>query len=113
MEKLKIKVDGDERSIEFTEKRAKGLYLVSDSKAVINNCKTLTIDLGPKSHELEERRKVTKLGNVGILTTELLDTYFQYFIFQSVNENDFNDLLDLFPPESKDALKLAFTYAKL
>lgn len=113
MEKLKITDNGLIKKISFTDKFATGIFLVTDNKLVKQNCKILNIDLGENTNPLELTQKVTKIEKTGILTTRIMDQYFQYIFKDYAAKSDVDRLIQNIAPQSREALKAAYELAGL
>ena len=111
MTKLKVKDNGVIKKIDYTSKFSNGILLADESKVVRKNCKVLNIELQGEENELKQQ--VTKLGKTAILTVQVLDQYFQYIIIDYAKWDDFKDLLDQVPEQSKEALNQTYNLAKM
>ncbi|HLP56588.1 MAG TPA: hypothetical protein VK151_16235 [Fluviicola sp.] len=112
MEKLKIVDDGQLKKIEVTDKYAKGIFRVV-GKAVKKNCEILKIDLSGNNDPLELIQRVTKIGDVGILSIKIENEYYQYILKEYADKADIEELIAEFPNESKDALRQAYNLTKM
>ena len=113
MERLKLIVDGDEKKIEYTDKISKGIFKVTDNKAVKRNCETLIISVDQPLNELELKQKVSKIGRAGILTIRVMNEWIQYIIMDYTDPSDFEFLLRDVPKQSHEALQMAYTMTKI
>ena len=111
MTKLKVNDNGVIKKIDYTSKFSNGIFLADESKVAKKNCKILNIDLQGEENELKQQ--VTKLGKTAILSVQVLDQYFQYIIIDYAKWDDFKDLLDQVPEQSKEALNQTYNLAKM
>lgn len=112
MEKLKIVDDGQLKKIEVTDKYAKGIFRVI-GKAVKKNCEVLNIELSGKNIPLELIQKVTKIGDVGILSIKYENDYIQYIFKKYAEREDVEELIAELPDESKEAMRHAYNLTKM
>lgn len=113
MEKLTIKIDGVDKKIGFTDRLTKGIFQAIDNNMVKKNCEVLSIDLKPTDNELEQVIRVSKLGKVGIVSSVLLNHYFQYIIMASAERADLEDLLKELPQNLHEPLRHAFNLRQM
>ncbi len=113
MPKLKVADKGILIPVEYDEKYAKGIFLVTNNKAVKRNCNILNIDLGEYVNPLELTQRLTKLEKTVILTTRILNEHFQYIFQHYAEKADFDLLLEDTHPKSREALTAAFNFTKI
>jgi hypothetical protein len=58
-------------------------------------------------------QKVTKIEKTGILTTRIMDQYFQYIFKDYAAKSDFDRLIQDVAPQSREALKTSYELAGL
>jgi hypothetical protein len=113
MEKLRIIDNGIEKFIDYTEKVAKGIFMVSENKFVQKNCQILNIELGENTHPNELKQKVTKLDKTGIMTTRVLNQHFMYIFKDYADPLDVDAFINEFPEHGREALKMAYASCKI
>lgn len=77
---LRISDRGEEKTLSYTIKYAKGIYIVADNKTIISNCKALNIAIGSPSDKNPIVERVTLLSGFAIASTRTLHMYGQYII---------------------------------
>lgn len=106
-------IDGIEKKVEYSDKVAKGIYMVSDNNQVIQNCKILKIELGDNIDPNEIKQRVTKIENAGLLTTRILNEHFQYIFKDYADKNDVDQFIKDFPDTIQVALREAYNLSKI
>lgn len=101
MEKLKI-VDGNVlKKVEYTDKYAKGIFRVTDTKMVKKNCEILNINITGSGDPLKLIQKVSKIGKVGILTIGIDKDLYQFILKDYAERSDIEDLKNDLPNQSR------------
>ena len=113
MEKLKIVDGGVTKKIEFTDKYANGIFRVMDTKKTKKNCEILNINISGSGHPNELIQKVTKFGNVGILTIGIDNVFLQFILKSYAEKSDVEDLKRELPLESMEALLQTYNLTKM
>jgi hypothetical protein len=110
MEKLKINVDGIEKTINANEKIAKGFYIADDDKTVEKNVSILEIRFDPEKANTVQNR-ISKIGSWSFLTTKAGNEYIQYIFMSSASEEDFESYMRMFDadPRFEPLIRQAFS----
>lgn len=111
MEKITVKYEGIVYKLEITERYSKGIYKVF-GKSVKNNCEKLTITIGGED-PLQLYQKITRLGDVAILTIKVESNFIQVIIKEYSEESEVEKLISEFPSESREALTKTYQMLKL
>lgn len=112
MDKLKIIDNGQLKKIEIASKYAKGIFL-ADGKSAKRNCEILNINLDETDNPLLLVQKVTKIGDVGIVSIKLQNEYYQYIFKSYAEREDVESLIHETPQQSKEALRDAYNLTKM
>ena len=113
MEKLNFVVDGVEKKLEYDERFSKGIFIVTENKAVKRNCETLAITVDAPTSDLELKEKISKIGRAGFLTIRIMNEWIQYIIMDYTDQSDFESLLRDMPRQNHEALRMAYRLAKI
>lgn len=108
MEKLVITSKEGKWKIDYSERFAKGIYMVFDKKLVKKNCSILKIQLDEPLNDLEMVQKVTVFGKTGIVSIRIDNDFHQYILMPSTEREDFVNFLSSIPDQSHEALRGAF-----
>jgi len=103
MPTLKLNIDGKTTNLEYSDKMAKGIYVVSDSKLVLENCRTFKIEF---KQEMEQR--ITRIQNFVMLSMRFPDSYLQCIIFNSADEDTVGDYIAGMPSPLKEQVEMAY-----
>lgn len=112
MEKLKIVVDGREKTIE-AERFAKGIYTVDDPKTVKRNIEKLSITLGKNENDAVLQNRVTKIGKWSFLTSKAANSYLQFIFMPSAETEDLERLLEGRDAQYRQLLTNTYNLSKL
>jgi len=111
MNRLKVNDNGIIKKIEYTIKFSEGIFIVGENKTAETNCKILNILIEGEENQLAQ--KVTKVGKTAILTTKVLGQHFQYIIKDYAKWEDFQELMNETPEQSKEALNQTYNLTKI
>ena len=95
----------NDREVTFTEKIAKGIYQVSENGIVLMNCETLRIKIDAPTSRNKIVEKVSMIGELGILTMRIAESYVQYIFTSDAEPTTFELLIREVPPDNHDAFR--------
>ena len=113
MNKLKVNDSMNDSEVTFTEKIAKGIYQVSESGVVLRNCETLRINIDAPTSRNKIVEKVRMIGELGILTMRIAESYVPYIFTNDADPTAFELLIREVPPDNHDAFRRAYNATKL
>jgi hypothetical protein len=108
---LKINDGQSVKDIEYTEELANGMYKVSDTAAVTRNCAALQINIPIPTAADHVENRVSKIGQVGVLTLCGNDSSMQFFFTKDADIKDFGTMLGAMPEQSHQLFIMAFSAA--